>query len=333
MVLGAGSWGTALSLQLARNGHVAWLWGHSQAHMRTLREERRNSRYFPEVSLPPEIRPIEDWKELPEGVEEAVLAVPCDALPEVIRNLRGLGIPRICLGCKGFQTRTDRQDGLELNHQWVREHMPDATVAVLSGPSFAQDLVRRLPVAVTVGADDLRDARHFADLLHGDHFRIYTHDDLVGVQVGGALKNVMAIAVGVSDGLRTGAGARAALMTRGLHEIIRLGRALGGRAETFMGLSGMGDLVLTCGDDQSRNRRFGLALARGLDAAQALREINQAVEGMNTALKVWDYARSADVDMPITEQVVRLIRGDCAPRDAVAALLSREPKTEADGEA
>jgi len=201
-------------------------------------------------------------------------------------------------------------------------------VAVLSGPSFAREVAAGLPTAVTVASPDPGTAARFAERFHSEVFRIYTNKDIIGVQVGGAVKNVMAIAAGIVDGLGFGANTRAALITRGLAEIIRLGTAMGGRQETFMGLTGLGDLVLTCTDDQSRNRRFGLALARGASEQEARREIGQAIEGIRTAAVVHDLAHKYAVDMPISIQVYRVISGDIGAREAVQELLNRERKME-----
>jgi glycerol-3-phosphate dehydrogenase (NAD(P)+) len=210
----------------------------------------------------------------------------------------------------------------------AREAFPSAHLAVVSGPTFAGEVARGLPTAVTVAGNDAEHTARLAGYLHGERFRAYTSDDLVGVQVGGACKNVMAIAAGISDGLGFGANARAALITRGLQEITRLGIALGGRAETFMGLAGLGDLALTCTDDQSRNRRLGLALARGRDIASARREIGQEVEGILTAREVKANAARLGVDMPISEQTYRVLYESLDPGSAVDNLLSREAKSE-----
>ena len=217
-----------------------------------------------------------------------------------------------------------------MNHIVVEKYLPGIPVAVLSGPSFAREVAEGLPTAVTIAAQDPSTAAEFSGLFHCDVFRTYTHDDMVGVQIGGAVKNVMAIAAGIVDGLHYGANTRAALIARGLAEIMRLGLAMGGRADTFMGLAGLGDLTLTCTDDQSRNRRFGLALAQGRTPDQAKAEIGQAIEGLHTTSVVCKLATNYAVDMPISRQVLSVIDGEITPADAVRELLAREPKPEAE---
>ena len=325
MVVGAGSWGTALALVLARNGHRTFLWDCLDSHLDRLIEERRNNRHLPGHEFPDKLTAVRRFTPLPAGVRHVLLAVPCAGLADVLRELQTLPDRdfNICLACKGIEPNT-----LTLNHLLVEQYLPGAPVAVLSGPSFAREVAEGLPTAVTVASQDPDVAAGFSALFHCEVFRTYTHDDVVGVQVGGAVKNVMAIAAGISDGLGYGANTRAALMTRGLAEIMRLGQALGGRVDTFMGLAGVGDLVLTCTDDQSRNRRFGLALSRGSAPEQALAEIGQAVEGVHTTRIVCALAGKYGVDMPISEQVLNVIDGRVTPKQAVHELLSREPRPE-----
>ena len=325
MVAGAGSWGTALALVLARNGHRTYLWDCLDSHLDRLVEERRNNHHLPGHEFPGNLTAERRFTPLPAGVRHVLLATPCAALTDVLEELQSLPDRdfSICLACKGIEPNT-----LTLNHLLVEQYLPGAPVAVLSGPSFAREVAEGLPTAVTVAAQDPSAAAEFSALFHCEVFRTYTHDDIIGVQVGGAVKNVMAIAAGISDGLGYGANTRAALMARGLAEIMRLGQALGGRADTFMGLAGLGDLALTCTDDQSRNRRFGLALARGSAPEQALADIGQAVEGVHTTRVVCALAGKHDVDMPISEQVRNVIDGKATPQEAVHELLSREPKAE-----
>ena len=326
MVAGAGSWGTALALALARNGHRVFLWDCVEDHARRLAQTGRNDLHLPGHPFPATLTAVTEFTPLPAGTGHVVIATPCAGLRTVLEALRDAGAEgvKLCLACKGLQP-----DTLSLNHAVAAEVLPEAPVAVLSGPSFAAEVAAGLPTAVTIAAAEAAVAAEFAGLFHSEAFRAYTHDDLIGAQVGGAVKNVMAIAAGVSDGLGFGANARAALMARGLAEIMRLGLALGARAETFMGLTGVGDLALTCTDDQSRNRRFGKALAQGQDPEQAQASIGQAVEGAHTARAVCELAARHGVDMPISRQVLRVIEGEISPAAAVRELLARAPKSEA----
>ncbi len=326
MVAGAGSWGTALALALARNGHRVFLWDCVEDHARRLAQTGRNDLHLPGHPFPPTLTAVTEFTPLPAGTSHVVIATPCAGLRTVLEALRDAGADgvKLCLACKGLQP-----DTLSLNHAVAEEVLPGAPVAILSGPSFAAEVAAGLPTAVTIAAAEAAVAAEFAGLFHSEAFRAYTHDDLIGAQVGGAVKNVMAIAAGVSDGLGFGANARAALMARGLAEIMRLGLALGARAETFMGLTGVGDLALTCTDDQSRNRRFGMALAQGQDPEQAQASIGQAVEGAHTARAVCELAARHGVDMPISRQVLRVIEGEISPAAAVRELLARARKPEA----
>ena len=325
MVVGAGSWGTALALVLSRNGHPTFLWDCFDSHLDRLMEERCNNHHLPGHTFPEKLTVVRRFTPLPAGARHVLLATPCAGLTDVLRELQALPDRdfNICLACKGIEP-----DTLTLNHLLVEQYLPGVPVAVLSGPSFAREVAEGLPTAVTIASQDASAAVEFSELFHCDVFRTYTHDDIVGVQVGGAVKNVMAIAAGIADGLHYGANTRAALIARGLAEIMRLGQALGGRLDTFMGLSGLGDLTLTCTDDQSRNRRLGLALARGKTPEQALAEIGQAVEGLHTTRVVCALAGKYKVDMPISEQVLNVIDGKVTPQEAVRDLLAREPGPE-----
>ena len=324
-VLGAGSWGTALAMVLARNGIKVSLWDNVTDHIKRLQTERENKQYLPGIKFPDNLEPVLNLPE-PHENENLVIAVPCHELEAVTKQLAAAsnGTLNICLACKGL---TD--GSTVLNHELVKKGLGDnARVSVLSGPSFAGEVARSLPTAVTIASEDRDAANHFANLFHSEVFRIYTNDDIVGVQVGGAVKNVMAIAAGIADGLGFGANTRAALITRGLNEIMRLGVALGGKPETFMGLAGLGDLVLTCTDDQSRNRRLGLALAKGESLEQTQARIGQAIEGARTAGEVIKLADRLSIEMPITVQVENVLTGKISPKEAVQALLSRDPKHE-----
>jgi glycerol-3-phosphate dehydrogenase (NAD(P)+) len=324
-VLGAGSWGTALSLLLCRNGHRVRLWDYSAEQVRALRRDGENCRFLPGFELPPMLRPVEELAECLDGSRELLIVVPSRAFADVLHRLSGqlpddLGI---AWATKGFEPDTGR-----LLHQVAEEILGPRDLAVVSGPSFAKEVALGLPTAVTVASPSPSHARRVAGWLHSDRFRAYTSNDLVGVQVGGAAKNVLAIATGIADGLGFGANTRAALITRGLAELIRLGTALGGKQETFMGLAGLGDLVLTCTDDQSRNRRMGLALARGLSVEEAKREIGQEVEGVITTGSVNAIARRLAVEMPICEQVFGVLREGVTPAQATQNLLARGSRAE-----
>lgn len=326
-VLGAGSWGTALAVLLARHGAEVRLWGHLPADIERLRADRENRQFLPGVALPAGLEPSSDLQAAVEGVDEILIVVPSHAFRAVAESLASVLPPGVAVSwaTKGFEPDT----GLLL-HEVAARILPGRPLAVLSGPSFAGEVARGLPTAITVASADRAHAERVAGYLHGETFRAYTSDDVVGVQVGGAAKNVMAIAAGIADGLGFGANARAALITRGLAEITRLGLALGGRPETFMGLAGLGDLTLTCTDDQSRNRRMGLALARGLSVAEARAEIGQEVEGVATAREVYRKSRVLGVEMPITEQTYRVLYEGLAPLAAVQALLGRRQRPELD---
>lgn len=323
LVLGAGSWGTALALVLARNAHQVYLWDIDTALIKQIDSDRENQRYIPGVTIPENIFPIESLDALPADIQLCVVVVPSHALRESIKLISHFKEMTICLANKGFEPDTH-----QLNHIVVNEEFPDANVAVLTGPSFAKEVAKELPTAVTIAAQDIALASQVAAYFHSETFRIYTHDDVIGAQVGGAVKNVMAIAAGIADGLGFGANTRSALITRGLAEIMRLGIALGGKPETFMGLAGLGDLVLTCTDDQSRNRRLGLLLAKDSTVDAAVDEIGQAIEGIKTAKEVATLAEIYQIDMPITQQVQNVLSGRSTPYEAVRELLSREQKSE-----
>jgi glycerol-3-phosphate dehydrogenase (NAD(P)+) len=325
-VLGAGSWGTALAIQFARTGRPTVLWGRDPRALERLAAERRNARYLPEATFPPGLAIEPDFARAVAGAIDVLVAVPSHAFRATLARLapcltRG---QRVAWATKGFELST----GL-LPHQVAREVLgPDVPVAVLSGPTFAREVGRGLPTAMTVASPDERFAAELAQSLSSENFRAYTSPDIVGVEVGGAVKNVLAIGTGIADGMGFGANTRIALITRGLAEMTRLGVALGARPETFMGLAALGDLVLTCTDDQSRNRRFGLAIATGRAADEAQREIGQIVEGVQAARAVHEVAARAGVEMPIAEQVYRVLYERRDVRAAVRALMGRELKRE-----
>jgi glycerol-3-phosphate dehydrogenase (NAD(P)+) len=322
-VLGAGAWGTALAVQAAAQ-HAVQLWGRDAGQVARMQAVRCNDRYLPEVALPPSLVLSADLGASLAHAEGGliVIATPMSALHEMLQAAPA-GASILWL-CKGFQAGTGW-----LGHEVARMVCPQARAGVLSGPSFALEVARGQPTALVAASfdDDLNEQA--VEAFHGESLRIYTCLDPVGVEVGGAVKNVLAIATGVADGLALGLNARAALITRGLAEMARLGVALGARAETFMGLSGLGDLVLTATGDLSRNRRVGLMLAAGQPLAQVLRELGHVAEGVYSAGMVLQRARAAQVDMPITEVVVALLDGRLGPQEAVSALMRRDAKAEA----
>ncbi len=325
-VLGAGSWGTALAIQFARASRPTVLWGRDRTHLAELERERRNARYLPEATFPPALSIEPDLAAALRDSHDVLVAVPSHGLRETLTAAaphlaKGA---RVAWATKGFELAT----GLlphEVARQVLGDHVP---LAVLSGPTFAREVGAGLPTAMTVGSKDPAFAAALARSLSGLNFRAYTSSDIVGVEVGGATKNVLAIGAGISDGLGFGANTRIALITRGLVEMTRLGIALGARKETFMGLAGLGDLVLTCTDNQSRNRRFGLELASGHDVAAAQHSIGQVVEGVMAARAVREVAKRLEVEMPISEQIYRVIYEGVAPKDAVKELMSRALKPE-----
>ncbi|MFB4203210.1 Glycerol-3-phosphate dehydrogenase [NAD(P)+] [wastewater metagenome] len=326
-VLGAGSWGTALALVLARNGHAVTLWGHDDTHVAALERQRSNERYLPGIGFPDGISVTDDLDAAVSGVDWVLVAVPSHAFAATLARLADClpaGCP-VLWATKGL----DADSGGLLHHVAARL-LPDNPPAALSGPSFAGEVARGLPTAVTVAAADLAVAEHLAGAFHDERFRVYTSTDLVGVGLGGAVKNVLAIATGIADGLGFGANARAGLITRGLAEVRRLGQAMGAADRTFMGLAGVGDLILTCTDDQSRNRRMGLALGRGEDVDAAERAIGQTVEGLRTARELHALARTQGVEMPICEQVHALLDGGVSPEEATRNLMLRTRKAELD---
>lgn len=325
-VIGAGSWGTALAIQFARSGHRTILWGREEDRLDRLQEERENRQFLPDAQFP---ESLEVQPELALALTEAptaLVAVPSHALRPTLEMIKPLlrADARLAWATKGFEL----DSGL-LPHQVAGQVLGDRIPkAVLSGPTFAKEVGAGLPSAMTVAATDEAYARELAESISGETFRAYTSTDIVGVEVGGAVKNVLAIGAGICDGLGFGANTRIALITRGLVEMTRLGVALGAQPETFMGLAGMGDLVLTCTDNLSRNRRMGLALAAGKTVAEAAEEIRQVVEGVKAAEAVRRVATKAAVEMPICEQIYQVLYQEVDPRDAVVALMQRALKSE-----
>ena len=325
-ILGAGSWGTALALLAARNGCKTLLWGHNKEQIAIMAKLRKNQRYLPNHPFPENLSVTADIAEIGVFSDLILVCVPSHAFKNTLIQLKPhvSSHVKIAWASKGFNP----DDG-SLLHQIVAELFSVQTpAAILSGPTFALEVANNLPTAITIASSQTAFAKELSNILHSDLFRTYTSSDVIGVEVGGAVKNVLAIAAGIADGLGFGANTRAALITRGLNEIIRLGIKLGGNPETFMGLAGLGDLILTCTDNQSRNRRFGLALGLGKDQTTATLEIGQEIEGISAAKETYLLAKKYAIDMPIIEQTYKVLYEGLAPRTAVHNLLGREQKPE-----
>jgi len=325
-VLGAGSWGTALAALIARHGHQAVLWGRDPAVAQAIDAAHENPRYLPGIPLPENLRATTDLAAAMADADQVLVVVPSHAFTETLRALApllpaGIGVS---WATKGFEPGSSR-----FLHE-VAEDVLGAQVplAVVTGPSFAKEVAQGLPTALTIHGADEAFCQQIADVLHGPAFRAYTGNDMVGAELGGAMKNVLAVATGVADGMGLGLNARAGLITRGLNEMLRLAAAIGARPETLMGLAGLGDLVLTCTGDLSRNRRLGLALGRGQSIEDAVREIGQVVESVQTADEVMRQARRHGIDLSITEAVGDVLHGDISPREGLERLLAREQKPE-----
>jgi glycerol-3-phosphate dehydrogenase (NAD(P)+) len=325
VVLGAGSWGTALAAVLARNGVPTTLWGRDAGTMARMSATRRNARYLPDLELPAQLALTADLAGAVRGATALLLVTPSHAFAELVERIvpvfpNGAGI---AWATKGFDPGSGR-----FLHELVAARLPAAPAAIVTGPSFAREVAVGLPTAVTVHSATPAFAQQIAQMLHSTHFRAYTGNDMIGAELGGAMKNVLAVATGVADGMQLGLNARAGLITRGLNEMLRLGNALGARAETLMGLAGLGDLVLTCTGDLSRNRRLGLALGRGVPLKQAVAEIGQVVESVETADTIMRHAKLHDLDLPIAHGVQRVLREEITPMEGLRQLLAREQKAE-----
>lgn len=326
VVLGAGSWGTALAIHLARAGLEIRLWGNEPDHMESLRKQRCNQLFLPDIPFPESLHVYDNLEAALQSVAWVLLAIPSHAFRSFLNSASPLideNVP-IVWASKGLEEGTGK-----LLHQVVNEELPQCSrMAVISGPTFAREVAMNMPTAISVASNSATLADEVGNFLHHGKFRAYTSEDIIGVEIGGALKNVLAIASGTADGLGFGANARAALITRGLAEVMRLGIAMGGKSETFMGLAGLGDLVLTCTDDQSRNRRTGKMLAKGMKVEEIRKEIGQEIEGVRTAREVMRLAEQYDVEMPIFEQAYKVLYEKLPPVDAVKHLLERKSTTE-----
>ncbi|MBO9512937.1 MAG: NAD(P)-dependent glycerol-3-phosphate dehydrogenase [Variovorax sp.] len=327
-VLGAGAWGTALAVN-ACGRHAVTLWARDAAQVQAMSAARENARYLPGVALPPSITlAAGDALAAAGGADVVIVATPMAALREQLGVLRGLSCPVAWLS-KGVEPARAGTGGEGLlAHEIQAEIAPDLAAGVLSGPSFAQEVAQGRPTALVAASPQARVRQALVDAFHGPSLRVYANDDIVGVEVGGAVKNVLAIATGLADGLSLGLNARAALITRGLAEMTRFGLALGARADTFMGLSGLGDLVLTATGDLSRNRKVGLLLAQGRTLSQAVDSLGHVAEGVYCARTVVQRARHLGVEMPISAGVVGVLDGRVRPAEAVAELMAREPGSE-----
>ncbi len=324
-VLGAGSWGTALAALLARNGTATTLWGRDADALRIVQSTRHNARYLPDLALPDDLACEPDLSAAVANADIVLIAVPSHAFASLLDQIVPM-LPAQCAvswATKGFEPGTGR-----FLHELVGERLDGRPMAVITGPSFAREVVAGLPTAVTVHGSDHDFAQVLADLLHSSSFRAYTGDDMLGAELGGAMKNVLAVATGVADGMELGLNARAGLITRGMYEMLQLGVALGARPETLMGLSGLGDLVLTCTGDLSRNRRLGLALGRGTPLKQAIADIGQVVESVVTADEVGRLAEQHGLDLPIAFGVRAVLHGDVTPEEGLRSLMAREQKPE-----
>jgi len=322
-VLGAGSWGTALAVHLARQGVEVKLWGHEPDHLSALALKRENGRYLPGVPFPASLQPKVELSDALNGITDVLIAVPSFAFEVTLQSLAAHWKPgRLLWATKGLTSKgawlQDRVEAL-----W-----PQAPLAILSGPSFAKEVALGCPTAVTLASNDQQWAEDCQKLFSSETFRLYTTYDMRGVQLGGVAKNILAIAVGVSDALQYGANARSALITRGLAEMMRLGKVLGAEPETLMGLSGLGDLILTATDNQSRNRRFGLLLGQGFPQEEVCRQIGQVVEGIDNAAQLFELAQKHRIDAPIISEVHSLLLGHKTPKQAAETLLLRPHKTE-----
>ncbi|TQQ24451.1 NAD(P)H-dependent glycerol-3-phosphate dehydrogenase [Vibrio cholerae] len=326
-VIGAGSYGTSLAISLARNGANIVLWGHDAEHMARLDADRANHEFLPGIAFPDTLIVETDLQKAVQASRDLLVVVPSHVFGIVLKSLQPhlRADSRICWATKGLEPETGRllQD---VAHDVLGDSYP---LAVLSGPTFAKELAMGMPTAISVASPDAQFVRDLQEKIHcSKTFRVYANSDFIGMQLGGAVKNVIAIGAGMSDGIGFGANARTALITRGLAEMSRLGAALGAQPETFMGMAGLGDLVLTCTDNQSRNRRFGLALGQGKDVDTAQTDIGQVVEGYRNTKEVWMLAKRMAVEMPIVEQIYQVLYQGKDARLAAQDLLARDKKME-----
>jgi len=327
-VLGAGSYGTALAILLAKNGNKTHLWARDPDQIQAMKDSGFNQRYLPEIPLPSNIELFDSFEAAVKDVNDLLIVTPSHAFAETLSKIEAFGMnkARIVWACKGLEPGS----GKFLMDQVAEKFGKDRAKAVLSGPTFAKELAIGLPTAVTLASDNSQFAADLTRRLLNDTFRVYLSSDLNGVQIGGAVKNIIAIGAGMADGLGFGSNARTALITRGLAEMMRLGIPLGGKVETFTGMAGLGDLVLTCTDDQSRNRRFGIAIGKGADLDQAAADIGQVVEGVRNTKEVYRLAQNHGIEMPVCESIYKILYENKDPRIAAKELLTRTMKVEGD---
>lgn len=323
-IVGAGSWGTALAIHLSFCGYPTILWARDAEHVAQMRAQRENTRYLSSIAFPELLTVESNLQTALQHADIVLLATPSHGFEEICRAIKPF--------VKETQILLSITKGLTEHggfmHEVAHQLLPHMRYALLSGPSFAKEVARHMPTTVIIASDDQECANYLAQALSKNVFRVYTSEDLIGVQLGGAVKNVLAVAVGISDGLGFGANARAALVTRGLHEMKQLGLAAGACEKTLMGLSGLGDLVLTCTDNQSRNRRLGLAIGQGKTIVEAQQEIGQVIESIHTSAIIQLLIKKFNVEMPITEQIYRVLHHHLAPKEAVKNLFSRALKAE-----
>lgn len=324
-VVGAGAWGTAIALQLLSNGNDVTLWARNHEQLAQMEKDAENQRYLPGVSLPAALKFNADLQAVVAQHDHVIMVVPSHSFRSVLKDMRPAlhANSRITWATKGLELASGK-----FLHSVLEEEVPDVPVAIISGPSFATEMSIGQPTVMTAASTNTELQKEVVQLFHGGNLRIYPSDDVLGVEIGGAVKNVLAIATGIADGLGYGANTQAALITRGLAEMVRFGNALGARAETLMGVSGVGDLVLTCTDNQSRNRRMGLYLGQGKSMQEATEEIGQALEGVKTAGVIMQVAESVNVEMPLSEMVYRILYHEQSTKDAVGELLARGVKRE-----
>ena len=326
-ILGAGSYGTALAISFSRNGSPAYLWGHNPAHIEQMRAEKQNRRFLPDIPFPDELHLESDLAQALNRSQDILIVVPSHAFNEILEQIKPhlQSHHRLIWATKGLERDSGRLLQTVVEEQLGTQY----PLAVLSGPTFAKELAQGLPTAITLASNNASFALEFQARIHcSKHFRVYVNQDMIGVQLGGAIKNVIAIGAGISDGIGFGANARTALITRGIAEITRLGVSLGANPNTFMGMSGLGDLVLTCTDNQSRNRRFGLMLGEGLDTQTAMSNIGQVVEGFYNTKEAYLLAQRQGVEMPITEQIYQMLFCGKNAQEVALSLLGRERKGE-----
>ncbi len=324
-VIGAGSWGTALAVTLSDKGHSVRIWDLDKEHLESMDRYRENRKYLPGVKFGDNLQTAADLKTVTDGADVVLFSVPAQHFRSAFENALPYLKPEMIIVnvAKGIEQKT-----LKRLSEIAAESLPEAKYVVLSGPSHAEEVGIKLPTTVSVASKDLKLAEEIQDVFMTDRFRVYTSTDVTGLELGGALKNIIALGAGISDGMGFGDNAKAALMTRGIVEITRLGVALGAKSETFAGLAGVGDLIVTCTSMHSRNRRCGIMIGEGLEPKEAVKRVGMVVEGMFTAEAAYELAKKVNVEMPITEQIYKAINGQTDPRDAVNSLMTRERKGE-----